>query len=87
VSGLEDTMAASITIFLGCMPDVTMTTAIKGIAMWGIAHADTAYRCILAGIIVYMAISIFFPLYVELSDYHCRIHDRYFNLHILPGCL
>ena len=66
-------MAASTTIFPGCRFNTAMTLAIKGIAMQGIAHADIVYRYILASIIMYLGISISFPLHVELSDHHCCI--------------
>ena len=40
------------------------------------AHADDTDEFISAGII--LAISISFPLGVELSDHHRRIHVRFF---------
>ena len=73
-------MLASMTIFLGCTLNTPMTLVIKGIAMRGMAHADNAPGFILAGIIMYVIFSISFSLHVELSDYHCCIHDCYFQV-------
>jgi len=45
-------MLDPITNFPGCILNTTMTPAIIGIAMQGMAHADNAHGFILAGIIM-----------------------------------
>ena len=56
--------------------DAAKTSTIKGVTMRCMAHADDTDEFISAGII--LAISISFPLGVELFDYHRRIHVRFF---------
>ena len=72
-------MGASIAIYPDCILNTTMTWAILGIAMQGMAHADNADWYILASMIMYIGISISFPLHVELFYYHCCIHNHYFQ--------
>ena len=45
-------MLAPITNFPGCIPNIPLTSAIIGIAMRGMAHADNVHGFILAGIIM-----------------------------------